>query len=295
MNSRRRIRHLLGAVLLCSALVLGTLPAFADASAGSYVFAFSSDPAAANTIVLKMQDGSTVVVNNLTGAFNTCSGSQCSPANGQPIPNQGWWSVPINPNSSENPNYVAGNDGSSVFRNFFSFDLSGVSGTVVGAALELQRFLDASSTSTQVGYNLGHVDGVSAASLNDKSDHTGTRDTDIYGALGNSDFGRFAVTAIGDDPMAPSSHVNDILHFDLTGDAVAALNGALALGPTMGHNYFDIGGSTFDVTANDSSQDASVLTTRTVGSPAGTVPEPASMTLLLAGFGMVAYRLRKNR
>lgn len=293
MNSRGRISHLLGAVLLCSALVLGTIPALADASAGSYVFAFSSDPAAYNTIVLKMQDGSTVVVNNLTGAFNTCSGNGCTPANGQPIPNQGWWSIPSNANVSENPNYVAGNDGSTIFRNFFSFDLSGVSGTVVGAALELQRFLDAGPT--QVGYNVGHVDGVSAASLNDKGDHTGTRDTDIYGALGNSDFGKFAVTVIGDDPMAPSSHVNDILHLDLTAGAVTALNDALALGPTAGHNYFDIGGSTFDITANDGSQDAIVLTSRTVGSPAGTVPEPASMTLLFAGFSVLAYRLRKNR
>ena len=265
---RKALKSILG--LVGVAIICCGVAAADNASPGSYLF-FSSNLPTTNKLVLQMQGGGTVVVDNLQGAFNTCTGAFCLPNDGSPIPNQGWWSdnalaVEGLQNSNENPNYVAGTfpDGTH-FRDFFSFDLSKLSGQVTGVTLQLQRWDDNGPGS--VKFNAGSVAAsITAQSLNNKSDHSGTRDTDLFNALGNNDFGSFVVT------NAFSAGESDILNFNLSTAAVVALNAEIAgAADTSGRKWFNIGGSVSDVTT-------------------APVPEPATLTLLVSGLGVFLRR-----
>ena len=293
MNFCGRLKTAFCGLVLVTLFVVGTVPAMADASNGSFLYSASSG-SQFNTLVLYMQGGGVQVVSNLQGAFNVCD-SQCFPDGvtlnfGDPIGNQGWWSPNSSTaNTSGNPNYVAGVGGGEKYRDFFSFDLSGVAGTVVGAALELQRFFGNTTNPPYVGYNIGSISSnITVADLNNKGDHSGTRDQDMFDALGNSDYGKFQVDPItGADP-------NDILHFALSGIAVTDLNSILggALDPS-GRKWMNIAGSTYDVSPTDGSQDPTVLASRTQPMPPTSVPEPASLMLLGAGFGYLGLKRRK--
>ncbi len=48
----------------------------------------------------------------------------------------GWWSS-LGVHSADNQNYLLGDSGGYVFRNFFVFDLSGVTGTIINASLKI--------------------------------------------------------------------------------------------------------------------------------------------------------------
>src|SRR5262245_4364307 len=57
--------------------------------------------------------------------------------------NQGWWSA-TQVNADNNDNYFVGSNSGNLLRNFFTFDLGALSGTVVSAVLEVRRNIYAS-------------------------------------------------------------------------------------------------------------------------------------------------------
>jgi hypothetical protein len=180
MAYRPRPRSLAAAVLACAAL--GT-----------------SLPAAAHAVPVQI--------------FST-SQSEFDPG----VRNQGWWSA-TDANVDNNDNYIVGSyGGTSIFRNFFTFDLSSAC-VASSVTLRLTRFgqtgpltytlFDVSTPATTLNAN----DGISATIFND---------------LGSGiSFGSF--------PVAPGS-VDEVLSFPLNAAGVAAFNAARG-------GFFSIGGS----------------------------------------------------
>ncbi|MDC0937224.1 hypothetical protein OAS39_13145 [Pirellulales bacterium] len=138
------------------------------------------------------------------------------------VDNQGWWSDTRNANNSSD-NYALGSTG----RNFFTFDLGSLAGTVASATLELRRYSYTGNATETIEFFDVSTD---AATLNN---NTGTS-VAIYDDLGTgTSYGQFEVSNIG------SSF--ELLHFHLNAAAVADINGASG-------GFFSIGGS---LTTND--------------------------------------------
>jgi hypothetical protein len=201
------------------------------------------------------------------------------------VDNQGWLnSVSANENKF-NDNHITGLLGpGDEFRSFFSFSLESLSGTVLGARLELRRYQQ------QGTVNLGFWDTTAtAAELSDTRD--GVYSPGIFEDLGSgTSFGSFQVTE-GDS--------EDLLSFELNAQAINALNASLA---QPGAGYFSMGaavqgvGYLFGTSNDEPGASGGQLNSpqRLVLRMADTqpVPEPGSLALAVLGLAVAARATR---
>ena len=248
---RRRVRCVWRrAILPCVAVcALAAAPgAVAGPLTGSFLFYLSGAHSSDTSLVLGLQGGGTVTLHTSDSEFHPGTF------------NQGWWSVPTGAaNFDDNDNYGIGFDSQSPgedFRNYFTFDLSNVSGTVTSATLNViansgNRLLCACGPN-QLLLTLSDVS-TDALSLNNKGANPNFGiNTDL--GTGNS-YGSFLVDT-GLDP-------NTVLSFSLNSFALADIQRAQG-------GFFSVGGSV----------------------PAE-VPEPA--TYLLIGAALIGVSLRSLR
>jgi hypothetical protein len=182
--------------------------------------------------------------------------------------NQGWWS-PTDGNSLGNDNYIVGtltSVGPFDFNDFFTFDVSSLSGqTVTGAVLSVVPFLVTSDTgrSQQI---VSFFDVVTdATTLNDISNNPNAA---IFADLGSGTlYGTYAFPIEYD----PVNYTNVTLNASAVADINAAI-GAITTGP----EFFSIGGT---------------LT------PLASVPEPCTLAIfsLLGAGGWLGMKLRRRR
>lgn len=197
--------------------------------------------------------------------------------------NQGWWSNTTTNNNPTNDNYIAGNPNDN-FRSFFSFDLSGISGTVTSAQFDVRRYLQSGTVI------LGLWD-VSTAASTLISTRSNISSPSIFADLGSgTSYGSFTVT---------TGASADILTFTLNAAALADINAEVGIG------YFSIGaalqgpGTIFsnssDEPGNSGGARNSIQNLVLTVEPAGAVPEPGSFAL--AGLALLSAGVarRQNR
>lgn len=143
--------------------------------------------------------------------------------------NQGWWaSATTASNDDPNDNYIVGRccagGRTATYRDFFTFDLSRLSGVPVAARLEVTRFLSESDSPTET---LGLFDvSTAAATLNRTGD---VQSKAIFDDLGSgTGYGQFQVPTAGDPQQ--------VLSFPLNRAAVSRIGAARG-------GFFSIGGS----------------------------------------------------
>jgi hypothetical protein len=248
MNTSSLIKKSSTQLALVSSVVIGFGLTTSPTMAAEFIFGFSGSNA--NSLTLQLSDNSIVTL--------TTDQSEFTPGSS----NQGWWSAVVE-NDDANDNYIVGDsvgDGISLLNNFFTFDISGLSGTVVSATLNLQRFEGGSNlgNATQ-SYSLYDVS-TDAAVLNFNSGTNGA----IFNDLGSgTNYGNYSVTVAGDP--------EEILNFSLLSSAISDINNAIS----NGSEFFSIGG--------------------TLNPGGATVPEPASILGLLTVAGLGLSMKRKNR
>ena len=165
----------------------------------------------------------------------TTADSQVTPG----INNQGWWTPDSsNPNDNSNDNYFVGTCGDSCngpgsrHRNFFTFDVSSLTGTVVSATLKLQRFYGHGDPTERFG-----LFGVATPSVT-LNQNNGTSQA-IYDDLGSGpSFGAFDVSTSGSP--------NDVVSFALNARGIQGLENQRA-----GLGVFAIGGSLLSEDSGD--------------------------------------------
>lgn len=144
--------------------------------------------------------------------------------------NQGWWNTytsNFDYNSNDNDNYLTGKLSETVYRSFFTFDVSVLKNRPISSAtLKIQRF-EGSGRST---HTLGLFDvSTPAIALNQKVNNP---DLSIYDDLGSGkSYGNFKVASFGDK--------NEVLNFSLNSNAIADIN-------AKDEKYFSIGAALLD-------------------------------------------------
>lgn len=200
------------------------------------------------------------------------------------VDNQGWWSSTATNNNSTNDNYFTQNED---FRSFFSFDLSGISGTVTSATLEVRRYNQIRSPLT---LGLFDVTTPAATLITTRQDISSPV---IFADLGSGiSYGTFEVV---------TGASTDILSFALDAAAVSDIN------RHVGIDFFSIGavvllsnggsifGASNDEPGNTGGQLNSVQRLVLDVSP---VPEPATLFLFgttAAGLGLARWRQRRRK
>lgn len=191
----------------------------------------------------------------------------------------GWYNDSGNHGSS-NPNYIAGWRGNIEYNNFFVFDLSSVTGTIVGAELRLENptsgYESPDATET---YSLFDVSTSIASLTAGGSGLTGT-----FADLGSG-------TSYGSLVMSVSDN-GTVVTISLNSAGIAALNaaagGSIAIGGavttlTMTTNVIE---NVFAFSSNGTETKELVLTT---------IPEPSSLALFGVGaLGLGGARWRRR-
>ncbi|MEZ6073567.1 MAG: hypothetical protein R3C10_25635 [Pirellulales bacterium] len=136
------------------------------------------------------------------------------------VKNQGWWSEETDA-TDDNANYVVMGPDGNAFRNFFTFDLSRLSGTVDTATLRLTRF----------GFSGGAVKTIEFFDVSTPADEVNANvglNSAIFADLGSgTSYGSFDITG-------PDNY-DDVLEFQLNPAALTDIMSA--------HGYFTIGGT----------------------------------------------------
>jgi hypothetical protein len=205
--------------------------------------------------------------------------SQCFASVEISATNSGWYRS-IGTNFPTSPNYVAGTISQYNYRNFFVFDLSAVTETILSATLKLEnpQITNNSAPSTYTLYDVS----TSVSAL--MASQTGSIGTGIYTDLGSGiSYGSIALN---------STIGSGMVEVTLNSDAIAAMNattGLFAFGGSL-----IAGNSSPAVVFNGTSGSEYIRTlvlelAEPVTPPASTgiVPEPASM-LVWCGVGLVA-------
>lgn len=199
---------------------------------------------------------------------------------------QGWYDQD-GTHSSNNNNYFAGNIlinhfpviPANDFRDFFSFDLSGINlqgQQIVSAQLQVTE----ADTSSTIQFGLFDVS-TNALTLN----ATQSGRTDIYADLGSGkQYGLFTITQVHNS--------TGVDHFDLNAAAIADMTAS------AGNGFFSVGGAVQTIGTNQyvygfSSHTPQHLVITTA--PISTVPEGSSLTMLaLGGFPLGVLALRRR-
>lgn len=234
-------------LLIRLALAAAALATAAPAMADTFLFGFS--PAGSQTLTLQFQGGGATVLNATNMGYYTSQGASETAFNNF-------------------ENYIVGTGGGRTYNNFFTFDLTNVTGTITGATLSLYN----PSATSDGGDGFGSGDGFNAIiyTLYDVSTSltrlNGTQytATDIYADLGSGT--QYGITT------ASAANNGQQIQIALESAAVTALNSA------EGHS-FAIGGTA-------AGTNVAVAST----------PEPSSIALLgPAMAGLTWMRLRRRR
>lgn len=182
---------------------------------------------------------------------------------------------------STNKNYLAGsvtdNNNTRSYRNFFVFDLSGVSGSITSARLQLFTNIVSGSGSYSVFDVTTPVSGLTAFQ---------TGRADIFADLGSGvGYGSTTITR---------SDLGSLITVDLNAEAIAALQSSAGRTFVLG-GFFDApqGTFAFSGTSLDSPDLHNQLILQT--QPNAAVPEPATLLLLVTGLGAVGATVRQRR
>lgn len=199
------------------------------------------------------------------------------------VRNQGWWSLEEG-NSDTNDRYFVGTTEGTVFRNFFTFDISSLpTEPIVSATLQLKRF---NSTTVNPTETLGLFDvSTDAPTLNSNT----SADAAIFNDLGTGrSYGTFEVSTSFD------YNPTEVLSFSLNSVAVADIQSAT----NAGEQFFSIGGSLLNLPPGPPEYDQYLFAgsgSNNPFEPAGTqrltvttVPEPSTTlgSLMLLCFGI---------
>lgn len=185
--------------------------------------------------------------------------------------NQGWWRNGLANPGSSNDNYLS----TPSRRNYFSFDLSSVSGTVVSATLEVRRY------DTDPGATLELFDvSTSAVALAQRQ----IIDNAIYNDLGTgTSYGSF---------LAIAGLSEDIMSFTLNAAALIDINATLG-------SFFSIGGQSSNGihfgSSNEEPGNAGPTTNSIQQLVLVTVPIPEPGTLPLLGLGLAGIGFAQRR
>lgn len=188
-----------------------------------------------------------------------------------PADNQGWWRSSGVNNNPTNDNYITGNYLADNYRSYFSFDLSGLVGTVTSATFEVRRY------SQDGDVSLGLYDVSTAA------DQLALRDIsrpDIYSDLGTgASYGSFFV--LDGDTL-------DTLSFDLNLAAITDINSVI------GTDFFSIGaavlgqGGIFAASGQEPGNNGVGYIQRLV-LDINAVPEPSTLVLFLLSISGLGF------